>query len=174
MVTQVHVPLPGRQGFLAHLVQRDHHLDVARAIPDSGEAQLAAAAVEHHPARDANPLAGRYARSRIAEALPQVGDGRRPRKVRRVRFAPRGPDGSDLREPDSHLLRQAASSLRLAGSPLRRATSVLRRAAGAGVVRCHLPEVTGARPPAATQLLTAAAADGCAAADSRAGDYAGG
>src|ERR1022692_4727551 len=160
MVTQVHVSLPGRQGFLAHLVQRDHYLDVAGAIPDSGEAQLAAAAVEHHPAGDANPLTGRYARSRITEALPQVGDGRRPRKVRRVRFAPRGPDGSNLGEPDSHLLRQAARSLR--------------QAAGAGVVRCHLPEVTGVRPPAATQLRPAAAAGGCTAADTQAADWAGG
>src|ERR1022692_3613308 len=168
MVTQVHVSLPGRQGFLAHLVQRDHYLDVAGAIPDSGEAQLAAAAVEHHPAGDANPLAGRYARSRITEALPYLGAGRRPRKARRVRLAPRGPDGSDLREPDSHLLRQAASSPRQAGSPLRRAASLLRRAAGAGVVRCHLPAGTGARPPAATQLLTAAAADSGADAGSRA------
>ena len=50
MGTEVHVGLPRGQPFLADLVQRQHHLQVAGAIAQRGETQLSPGAGQHHPA----------------------------------------------------------------------------------------------------------------------------
>ena len=85
MVAEVHVPLPGRERLLTDPVQGDHDLDVAGPVADGGEGQLPAGPRQHHPAGDADPVAGVGVRLQIGVAGPDLGDGGGTRETDRIR-----------------------------------------------------------------------------------------
>ena len=73
VVAEVDVGLPLRQRLLADLVEREHHLQLAGAVAQRGEAQLAAGAGQHDPAGDPDPLAGRGVELEVGVGRAEVG-----------------------------------------------------------------------------------------------------
>ena len=104
VVAKVDVLLPGRQCVCSNPVERDHHLKIASAIPECGEAQLAAIAGQHDPASDADHLAGDGVGGQLAELGAHLGDRVRTRVAHRIGVDARRAQPLDLRQPHLHLL----------------------------------------------------------------------
>ena len=120
VVAEVHVALPGGERLLADPVQGDHDLEVAGAVPDRGEAELAPDAGQHDPAGDADAVAGRGVRRQVRVFLADLRDRGGAGESDRVGVGALGPDAGELIQAYLHLLGHVA--LILSG---------------------HLPEITG-------------------------------
>ena len=132
VIADVHVLLPGRERVRADAVQRDHHLELAGAVPDRREAELAAVAAQHDPAGHARPLAGGGVGGQVRVALAELLDGVRARVADRVGVGPGGAEPVQLAQPDLHLLGDGL------GRPVARRPGLLG----------HLPRLpAGLRPP---------------------------
>ena len=75
-VTEVDVGLPGRQGVLPHLGQRQHGLHLgAVALLQAGEGELAGVAHEDDAAGDADLVGGLFTRREVGDALDALDGG---------------------------------------------------------------------------------------------------
>ncbi len=89
-VTQVDVGLPVRQGLLADLGQRQHHLQPGAGVGERQpflqrrEAQLAGVPDEHHPPGDRDDVLGLLTGLQLRPARAHVAQGVRPRDGHRV------------------------------------------------------------------------------------------
>ena len=90
-VAEVDVGLPPVEGFLPHLGQADHRLQLgAVAVLQGGEAELAGVAGEHHPAGDADDVAGLGVGGQVGIGGANLGEGVGARHLHRVGLAALG------------------------------------------------------------------------------------
>jgi len=134
VVAQIHVALPLFQHRGPGPVQGDHDLDLAGAVADRGEAELATRARQQHPAHDPDPVAGGLARAQIRVPLAYLGDRGGPREAGRVGIIARGQHALALAQPHPHLLGQVRF-FRHQAEGTGRTWSRARGFAGAGVTR---------------------------------------
>jgi len=106
VVAEVDVRLPRGQGILADAGQAEHRLQLgAVAVAQGREAQLAAVAQEHHPAGDADQLAGRGVDGQVRVLLTDLAQRVRAGQLDRIRIDPPGQQFGPLVPPDAQLLR---------------------------------------------------------------------
>ncbi len=90
-VAEVDVGLPSVKGFLPHIGQADHGLQLrAVAFLQGGEAELAGIAREHHPSGNADHVAGRGVDGQVGIGGANLGEGVGARNLHRVGLAALG------------------------------------------------------------------------------------
>src|SRR5664280_2872251 len=105
VVAEVDVGLPVGERIRTQPVQAEHHLQVAAAVAQGGEAELAPEPVQHHSTRHTDVLAGHGVGGQCGEPLAQRRVRGRARKAARVRIDAGGPQSVELVSADLHLLR---------------------------------------------------------------------
>ena len=109
-VTEVDVGLPRVERFLPDSIEADHDLKRgAVALLQCRETQLSGVAGKHHPARDADDLAGLGVGGQVGIGLPDLGQGVRAGDVDRIRLAAFGEQPLTLGLTDPELLGKIGS-----------------------------------------------------------------
>src|SRR5215472_2620912 len=129
MVAQVDIRLPVSQRIRTHPIERDHDLNVAAAIAERREAQLAAVAVQDDPAGYSYLLAGGVVSLQVPVRATNLVDRVRARISHQIWVDTRGAHPLSLGQPHLHLL----------GCLGRAAAQVL-----VALIVGHLPEATRA------------------------------
>ena len=106
MVAEVDVGLPGGERVEPRRVGGEHHLQPLAALLQGREDELAGIAVQHHPAGDADDLAGLCVGSEVGKARPELGERRGARVAGGVRVDAGRPDAVELLAPNADLFRQ--------------------------------------------------------------------
>ena len=105
MVTEVDIGLPRGEALLAHLVEREHRLDLdATTGPQGRETELAGIAHEDDASRDGHDLARGHIWLEIRMSGPHGSDGRRHRDAHRIGLLPRIEKSLTLLAADPNLL----------------------------------------------------------------------
>ena len=155
VVAEVDVALPGRERLLTDARERDHHLDLGGPVPKGGEAELAADARQHDPARDSDPLPRHGVGFQLGVFRPDLTNSVRARVSHRVRFDAVLTEPRHLLQADTHLLRDALVDLVTHGIKDRRERARLRRGNGT-ILRRRSADVPDAVMSAADCFLNSA------------------
>ena len=106
-VAQVDQPLPRLQRFGAHVIEREHGLQLrSAALAERGETQLSGVAKEHDATDDRDPVAGGGVRGEIAVGFPKLRQGVGARHLDWVGVDASGQESLALVPPYPHLLGQ--------------------------------------------------------------------